>query len=69
MVGKEVTLIATYSSSLQFAVLTSTVLYSLWFVDKLSVTLVFHVLSRVLVSTSVNGVLTVGSTDEAMQDL
>ena len=29
----------------------------------------FHVLSRVLVSTSVNGVLTVGSADEAMQDL
>ena len=29
----------------------------------------FHVLSSVLVSTSVNGVLTVVSTDEAMQDL
>ena len=29
----------------------------------------FHVLFRVLVSTSVNGVLTVGSADEAMQDL
>ena len=52
-----------------FAVLTSTVLYSLMFVKALSVTLVFHVFSRVLVSTSVNGVLTVGSADEAMQDL
>ena len=64
-----VQLSCSYSSFLQFAVLTSTVLCSLQFVEKLSVTLALHVFSRVLISTSVNGVLTVGSTDEAMQDV
>ena len=58
-----------YSSSLQFVVLTSTVLYSLYFVEKQSVALVFYVLYRVLVSTGMSGILTVGSTEEAMQDL
>ena len=55
-----VQLSCSYSSSLQLAVLISTVLYSLEFVEKLNVTLVFHLSSRVLVSISVNGVLTVG---------